>query len=59
MRWKRTTWGSNLWCDRVTEPLTSGTPEHDVEETHLTLGDPVYHREHGPVLGSPRGIDKT
>lgn len=51
--------GSNSWCDGVTQPLTSGTPELDVEQTVLTPEDPVCHTEPGPVLGSSRVIEKT
>lgn len=51
--------GSNSWCDGVTQPRPSGTPELDVEETVVTLEDPVCHTEHGPVLGSSRVIEQT
>lgn len=43
----------------MTQPLTSGTPERDMEETVLTPKDSVCSRRHGPVLGSPSMIEKT
>lgn len=51
--------GSNSWCDRATQPLTSGTLELDVEETALTPGDPICSRRHDRVLGSPGVMEKS
>lgn len=56
---RQTALGSNLWCDGMTQPLTSGTPERDMEETVLTPKDSVCSRRHGLVLGSPSMIEKT